>query len=376
MELGSLVSPSASIVCLSKSSRRRLRSRRIAVLKSKSATSELLNLLRQTNAFQPEDVRSQDDHLGPADGEHKQDELDDPQQQEPVVEQEHPHLWQRVVDYLQRPVFAFNAAAPTFAPANAAADEQDLTEKPEFSKQQVKDIIQKTSEQAAQMCLAKHDEACGRYERIILDLQAKLALAEASLITPCGTDTKQRQEQEVACQRADSSESEQKRGCEHEGEQHQHVLQQEDEMKNAVVGDYGELAGLKAAELNGEKGVVRAMLATGRLQVELGAHLMHRKVCVRPNYFHVLASGADIASVKKLRDNGASVETLLEQGFSICTLQQDDSGRMCDQCGRPRYMCSCTVCCCPLATRSLQARQAAKAAHQLSGLCSVCGRQL
>ena len=49
-----------------------------------------------------------------------------------------------------------------------------------------------------------------------------------------------------------------------------------------------------------------------------------------------------LLEVKRLRDEGLSVETLITKGYSIGAIQRDDSNSLCQECCRPRHMCSCT----------------------------------
>ena len=107
-------------------------------------------------------------------------------------------------------------------------------------------------------------------------------------------------------------------------------------------GDYVELQGLSDMKLNGQKGTINEILSNGRLGFKLGEHLLGRVISVVPTKLRLIAAGSEIATAKALRDNGVTVGALIQQGFSIAALQRDDSKQVCDQCCRPRCMCSCT----------------------------------
>ena len=69
---------------------------------------------------------------------------------------------------------------------------------------------------------------------------------------------------------------------------------------------------------------------------------MNRRVCIKPVNLHAIASYARVAEVQRLRDEGWFVSQLLSAGFSVTEIQRDDSEELCQQCFRPRVMCSCT----------------------------------
>ena len=109
-----------------------------------------------------------------------------------------------------------------------------------------------------------------------------------------------------------------------------------------VPSDYVALAGLQSTELNGVHGEVVECLASGRLRIKLGWQMMGKIVAVKQANVRLVASAADVAAVKKLRDDGLSVADLIKRGFAHATIQRDDSESMCNECYRPRRMCSCT----------------------------------
>ena len=109
-----------------------------------------------------------------------------------------------------------------------------------------------------------------------------------------------------------------------------------------AVGDYVELADLKQADLNGEKGTIMQSLVTGRFCIQLGGHKMFRKVCVKPDNLRSVAPLHVVQEIQRCRDEGQSVASLVARGFTIAALQRDDSNCLCVECCRPRRMCSCT----------------------------------
>ena len=86
-------------------------------------------------------------------------------------------------------------------------------------------------------------------------------------------------------------------------------------------------------QLNLEKGTVR---------VELGHRMLNRIVDVKSENLIVVETTGNIASVRKLRDEGFSVSSLVARGYSIASIQLDNSSKLCQEFCRPRYMCSCT----------------------------------
>jgi hypothetical protein len=107
-------------------------------------------------------------------------------------------------------------------------------------------------------------------------------------------------------------------------------------------GDYVKLAALKNQELNGEMGKVQEKLETGRFRVVLGCHKLNQKVCIKPENLEMVETGERIAEVTKLRDDGRSVADLIAEGYTVSAIQLDCSEKQCEECCRPRYMCSCT----------------------------------
>lgn len=110
----------------------------------------------------------------------------------------------------------------------------------------------------------------------------------------------------------------------------------------AAVGDYIVLQGLSDSELNGKHGTVLEHLRTGRLRVQLTRKASCRWiVAVKPTNVQVIESAVNIAEVRKLRDAGCSVTSLLAQGYSVTAIQLDDSTKKCNVCCRSRDICSC-----------------------------------
>ena len=102
------------------------------------------------------------------------------------------------------------------------------------------------------------------------------------------------------------------------------------------------LQGLKDKTLNGEKGFIVQCLPNGRLRLKLGERLMNRLVAAKPEHTVLVETVVNIATVRKLRDEGCSVSSLIAQGYSVAAIQLDGSGKICGECCRPRHMCSCT----------------------------------
>ena len=108
-------------------------------------------------------------------------------------------------------------------------------------------------------------------------------------------------------------------------------------------GDYVKMVALKNMELNGEMGTVQEQLETGRFCVVLGGRRFNHKVCIKPENLAMVETGEQIASVTRLRDDGRSVADLITEGYTVCAIQRDCSQKLCGECCRPRYMCSCTL---------------------------------
>ena len=111
---------------------------------------------------------------------------------------------------------------------------------------------------------------------------------------------------------------------------------------NAASGDYVRLRGLDDDKLNAAVGTVLECLPDGKLRVDLGWRMLFRIVAVSPENLLVVETAGNIAAVRKLRDEGISVSSLVARGYSICAIQRDDSDNICKECYRSRYMCSCT----------------------------------
>ena len=102
------------------------------------------------------------------------------------------------------------------------------------------------------------------------------------------------------------------------------------------------LRGLKDTSLNGEKGFVVLCLPNDRLRLKLGQRLLNRVVAAKSEHIVLVETAVNIATVRKLRDEGWSVSSLTSEGYSIAAIQLDDSNKQCSGCCRPRHMCSCT----------------------------------
>ena len=110
-------------------------------------------------------------------------------------------------------------------------------------------------------------------------------------------------------------------------------------------GDYVKLTALKNKSLNNEMGTVQEKLETGRFCVMLGDHKLNQKGCIKLENLSIVATGKHITAVTELRDNGRSVAELIAEGYTVSAIQRDSSEKLCGECCRPRYMCSCTYKC-------------------------------
>lgn len=231
---------------------------------------------------------------------------------------------------------------------------QDLV----FSKAQMQEAVTQTAQQTMEACTAKMTEASDRYEVLINSLRDKLETAECEVqrlrtnalcAQQLVQDTRElQQRQDVppldasdpstlnsSTSSPDATVLPSSCGTEEEREQERPAHHME-------PGDYVALGGLKNHELNGEKGTVKARVKTGRFCVELGAHKLNQKVCIKPENITVIETGANITAVSKLRDEGSSVSDLISKGYSVIAIQCDSSSKLCGECYRPRYMCGCT----------------------------------
>jgi len=133
-----------------------------------------------------------------------------------------------------------------------------------------------------------------------------------------------------------------------ERQEHQQLLRQRQAPQQQVQhvfspGDFVELVNSSHADLNGEKGSVIDALSTGRLRVKMGWQKMGRVVSVKMENVRMIVAWACLQEVKRLRDNGHSVRSLVSAGYPIAAIQMDDSQSLCAECCRPRSMCCCTL---------------------------------
>ena len=169
-------------------------------------------------------------------------------------------------------------------------------------------------------------------------------------------EKEQEQEQEQAQELKQEQPHQQEQGQSQKPKQErEHELKQKPEQEQLEVqperqsivalhfflGDYVVLAGLKAEGLNGAHGDVLETLASGRLRIKLDWRHLCKTVAIKTENVKLISSAADIAAVKHLRDDGVSVSCLLKRGFARATIQRDDSDALCNECFRPRSMCSC-----------------------------------
>ena len=229
---------------------------------------------------------------------------------------------------MQAPFFTWNASAPAFEPASASkpggetqpselpgtegsVDNEDV---PEFSKAQVQKIIEMTTAQVS-------ESIAEMYESKLQSLEARV---KSMAVIPPST---QKLEDLVEMTSRQSASKEDK---------------ERSEDKLLKLHDFVELHGLKSGDLNGEKGVVVKMPVDGRVGVRLGEHRAGKVVSIKAANLRLIVSGAEVEAVQKLRDDGRSVRSLIQQGYSTTACQRDSSSKLCKDCCRPRYMCSCT----------------------------------
>ena len=91
----------------------------------------------------------------------------------------------RVLSWFKALSFSFNAAAPAFTPAEPPSevhdelDVRDQMDRPQFSKNQVKLIIEQTMQKTSDGCWDQFQGACSKYETLISDLRVKVQSLES-----------------------------------------------------------------------------------------------------------------------------------------------------------------------------------------------------
>ena len=287
-------------------------------------------------------------------------------------------LWSRVVNFLQTPVSQLNPLAKVFCPASMEnykdQHEREEGDVAEFSKAQVSQIIRETAAgceaKAAELYMPKINEFLERIRDLEVQLQQQMRLQQEQR----AKEQEQEQEHEQEHLQEQGREQENKQELGQEQEQEQEVKQAQEEEKGQTQeeeqeqeqkqkaeqlqpatgaamsspppslspGDYVELVALKHVELNGERGTVGQLQDTGRFSIELGAHKLFRKVCIKTENLKVIVPVDVFREVKLRRDKGQSVASLVAEGFSVAAIQRDNSEALCNDCFRPRHMCACT----------------------------------